>query len=95
MELIVLNLPPDFDLATFYARQGHTVLKGRKHAQKPRSRLSGTLLTCVNVTKRLLGIEAYWIWTPWQLFSLLAKRPPAGSPWQMIAPKIDQGKFSD
>jgi hypothetical protein len=68
IELDALVLPPGFDLAAFYAAQGHHVLQGRRPPPRPRQPFAPAPLTCVTVVKRLLGIRAPWVWTPWQLF---------------------------
>jgi hypothetical protein len=72
IELDVLALPPDFDLAAFYGAQGHRVLQGRPPAPSPRRPFAPAPLTCVTVVKRLLGIRAPWVWTPWQLYGHLS-----------------------
>jgi hypothetical protein len=71
IELHALDLPPAFDLARFYADQGHRVLLGRRPASAPRRRAALAPLTCVTVAKRLLGIHAPWVWSPWQLYAHL------------------------
>jgi hypothetical protein len=71
IELDVLELPPEFDLAAFYGAQGHRVLQGRRLPSWPRRPFAPAPLTCVTVVKRLLGIYAPWVWTPWQLYAHL------------------------
>jgi hypothetical protein len=68
LELVLLPLPEAFDLPGFYATQGHTVLLGPTRADLPRRGLALAPLTCVEVVKRLLGIRAAWVMTPWQLY---------------------------
>jgi hypothetical protein len=72
IELDVLDLPPEFDLARFYGEQGYRVLLGRRPPPGPRRRFAPAPLTCVTVVKRLLGIHAPWVWSPWQLYSHLS-----------------------
>jgi hypothetical protein len=81
IELDALALPDDFDLAAFYHEQGHQVLLGQRPPPKARRRFAVAPLTCVSVVKRLLGIDAPWVWTPWQLY--LHLRGPKGGfrPW--------------
>ena len=31
------------------------------------------IFNCVEVVKALLGIKAFWVWTPWQLYKYLIK----------------------
>jgi hypothetical protein len=71
IELDILALPPEFDLAAFYGGQGHRVLQGRRPLSRPPRPSAPAPLTCVTVVKRLLGIYAPWAWTPWQLYAHL------------------------
>jgi hypothetical protein len=72
IELEALELPGKFDLAAFYREQGHQVLVGEHRLLRTRRRFALTPLTCVTVVKRLLGINAPWVWTPWQLYTYLS-----------------------
>jgi hypothetical protein len=72
IELDALELPHKFDLAAFYREQGHRVLEGHRPPPRTRRRFALAPLTCVTVVKRLLGIDAPWVWTPWQLYSHLS-----------------------
>lgn len=72
IELDALALPPDFDLAAFYGGQGHRVLLGRRPPAPDRRGIAPAPLTCVTVVKRVLGIRAPWVWTPWQLYAHLS-----------------------
>jgi hypothetical protein len=72
IELDALELPSEFDLAAFYREQGHRVLLGQRSLPRTRHRFALAPLTCVTVVKRLLGIDAPWVWTPWQLYSHLS-----------------------
>jgi hypothetical protein len=72
IELDALDLPSEFDLAAFYREQGHRVLLGQRPLPRTRRRFALAPLTCVTVVKRLLGIDAPWVWTPWQLYSHLS-----------------------
>jgi hypothetical protein len=81
IELHALDLPPAFDLARFYADQGHRVLLGRRPAPGPQRRVALAPLTCVTVVKRLLGIHAPWVWSPWQLYDHLCGPTWDFRPW--------------
>jgi hypothetical protein len=70
-ELAVLELPPAFNLAAFYRSQGHHVLSVNVRHQSRRHNLSVEPLTCVAVAKRVLGLWAPRIFTPWQLYRRL------------------------
>ena len=83
IELSLLDLPEAFDLARYYAKQGHRVLAGRIGSPIPRTAIAVAPLTCVNVAKRLLRIRAPGVWTPWQLFSHLLNAQP--QIWRMVA----------
>ena len=71
IELVVLNLPREFDLARFYHEQGHRVLSGQRPQPGPRRRFTLAPVTCVTVVKRVLAIDAPWVWTPSQLYAYL------------------------
>jgi hypothetical protein len=72
IELDALAVPDDFDLAAFYCQQGHRVLLGERLPARARSRFALAPMTCETVVKRLLGIDAPWVWTPWQLYAHLS-----------------------
>ena len=74
IELSILPVAPWFDLAHFYAERGHTVLLGTTQPNLPRRPLAIAPLTCVTIAKRLLGVRAPWVITPWQLCRLLQDR---------------------
>jgi hypothetical protein len=67
IELSVLPATEDFDLGDFYARRGHTVLRGLTRSDLTRRPFGVAPLTCVTVVKRLLGVRTPWVLTPWQL----------------------------
>ena len=71
IELFVLPVPAEADLASFYRAQGHRVLIGTTQPKLHRGSLVLAPLTCVSVVKRLLGVRAPWVLTPWQLFAHL------------------------
>jgi hypothetical protein len=81
IELDALELPREFDLARFYGEQGHRVLLGRCPPPSPRQRFALAPLTCVTVVKRLLGIHAPWVWSPWQLYAHLSGPACGFRPW--------------
>lgn len=68
MEIRLLRLPADFDLAGFYAGKGYEVLIGQVRRVSCRDRLTVAPLTCVAVVKRILGLRATCVLTPRQLF---------------------------
>jgi hypothetical protein len=86
IELATLALPPGFDLPAFYAGQGHRVLQGCRPPPRPRQAFAPGPLTCVTVVKRLLGIRAPWVWTPWQLYAHLSAPELGFRAWSETAP---------
>jgi len=82
IELVWIAPDQDFDLPSFYAARGHTILAGALRHGRSRSRLPRLApLTCVSVVKRLLGIDAPGVLTPWQLFRRLTTRE-SYVPWR-------------
>ena len=67
LELSALPISSEFDLAGFYAKHGHTVLLGTTQPNLPRRPFVIAPLTCVTIAKRILGVRATWVVTPWQL----------------------------
>jgi hypothetical protein len=94
LELDVLALPAEFDLAAFYGGQGHHVLQGRRLPPRRRRSLAPAPLTCVTVVKRLLGIRAPWVWTPWQLYVQLTAPRLGFRPWSGL-PGPERGGGSE
>jgi len=71
IEFLIVDLPSDFDLGCFYRSQGHTVVAGFDAGLNTDRSMIPELLTCVTITKRIIGIRSFWTLTPWQLFCLL------------------------
>jgi hypothetical protein len=86
IELDALALPRGFDLAAFYAEQGHRVLQGWRPPPGPRQAFAPAPLTCVTVVKRLLGIRAPRVWTPWQLYLHLSAPEVGFRAWSPSSP---------
>lgn len=59
-------------LTGFYRRLGYTVLQTAP-LDPPRWTSLPLLHSCVEVVKRVLGVNACWVWTPWQLYCHLKK----------------------
>jgi hypothetical protein len=81
IELEILDLPREFDLARFYGEQGHRVLLGHRPPPSPRRRFALAPVTCVTVIKRLLAIDAPLVWTPSQLYAHLCCPKYGFRPW--------------
>lgn len=59
-------------LAHWFRAQGFTVVETMTR-RAPRREAPWAPMTCVEVVKRLLGIHARWVWTPWALYRLLVR----------------------
>ena len=78
LEVRASGLPSDFDLAGEYRRMGMTVADVVP-APVPLRRAPLGLFTCVETAKRLLGIRAPWVVTPWQLYRTVSRVTPCGA----------------
>ncbi|WP_185961496.1 hypothetical protein [Telmatospirillum sp. J64-1] len=66
-EILRLDIPPAFDLRRWYEERGHVVVETRLFpADSRRPRLG--IYSCVEAVKRVLGIQAPLVLTPWQLY---------------------------
>jgi len=88
MEVNVSPVPASFNLPLLLGQQGHRVVATEltlKNTPAPWG-----ILTCVGVTKRVLGLRRRFIVTPWQLYRHLIKEqhkqtPNTGEPktWEV------------
>ena len=78
LEVRASGLASDFDLAREYRRMDLIVLEVIPAAVAMRAAPLG-LFTCVETAKRLLGIRAWHVVTPWQLYRFLRRRAVAGT----------------
>ena len=65
------HLPDDLDLPAWLQGRGHTVIEAPVFAQNTKAGLSW--MCCVEVVKRCLGVRAFGVWTPWQLYRHLSR----------------------
>ena len=73
-QLEFLDVPDGFDVPRWLEDQGMTVLKLREErGEPPRSLLPPLPFTCVEAVKRLVGLRAWWVFTPWQLYRALVR----------------------
>jgi hypothetical protein len=81
LEVRASGLPSAFDLAAEYRRRALDVIEVVP-APVPLLQAPLGLFTCVETAKRLLGIRARWVLTPWQLRRWLRRRqrPAAHGP---------------
>lgn len=61
-------LPGESDLAGWFRRHGHIVLPVRPRRPPAATTLPLMPATCVGIVKRLLGLQAPFVLTPWQLY---------------------------
>jgi hypothetical protein len=80
-EITALDLPLDFDLAIWYRAHGFRVVATTiqpgpppRHGLRPWAHFPIRPFTCVEAVKRVLGIRATTIFTPWQLYRHLGSR---------------------
>lgn len=75
-DLAVLDLAPDHDLPGWYRAAGLTVVAApvRRGLTRP---APWAPFTCVEAVKRLLGLHAPLVLTPWQLHRHLTRSAPA------------------
>lgn len=67
------HLPADFDLPNWLRKRGLRVLQATLDRSHKRPAPLG-VFTCVEAVKRILGLHARFVMTPWQLFRHLEKR---------------------
>ena len=73
LEVTVPPLEADFDLPGWFAGRGHTVIAAAVRRDSGRPAPLGPF-TCVETCKRLLGLRARFVVTPWQLYRHLGGR---------------------
>ncbi len=77
IELVSLLGFDETDLACHYTRSGRTILVGNVSGSRTRHTRCLRPMTCVEVLKRVLNIDAPHVFTPFQLYrSLLERRAP-------------------
>lgn len=84
MEIEIFDFPDEFNLARFYLDQGYTVLSGLRIEKKMSKNIKMEITTCVTIVKRLIGLECYWILTPWRLFCFLKNPQNNIGRWRLI-----------
>lgn len=69
-DISVLAAAPEHEIAAFYLKLGYRVVPSsvRSPIRRP---LPPALFTCVEAVKRVLGLRAWWVFTPWQLYRYL------------------------
>lgn len=69
-EILVHQVKPDFDLPGWLEKRGHRIVSTAINHQKTVPAPFG-IFSCVEAVKRILGIHALFIITPWQLYRYL------------------------
>lgn len=71
-EVLVHQVSSDFDLPRWLERRGHKVVAAPvNHSAKTPAPFG--IFSCVEAVKRVLGIHAFAVITPWQLYRHLTK----------------------
>lgn len=71
MEVIVHNVPQDFDLPIWMKSRGNIVIKTPVNRGNKKS-APWMMMSCVEVVKRVIGLHSRKIFTPWQLYRHLS-----------------------
>lgn len=61
-----------FDLPQWLRARGYRVIRAPIFMSPPRA-LMPAPFTCVEAVKRIIGLRAPWVFTPWQLYRHLSK----------------------
>lgn len=72
-EVIVHDLQSEFQLPQWLKKRGYTIISACVNQQASKPAPFG-LFNCVEAVKRVLGIHAFGVMTPWQLYSYLNKQ---------------------
>ncbi len=70
-DINVHHLPPSFNLPQWMSERGNTVVKA--YLQRSKKQAPWMPYTCVEAVKRVIGLHARSIFTPWQLYKHLLK----------------------
>lgn len=87
-EVIVHDLQSEFQLPEWLKKLGYTIVSARVNHQASKPAPFG-LFSCVEAVKRVLGIHAFGVMTPWQLYSYLHKQSN-----MKLEKEINHGKSS-
>lgn len=89
-EVALQTLPDGFDLAGWFRGQGMTVQETRLCRDR-RQPAPWAPFTCVEAVKRVLGLHAPWVLTPWQLHCHL-QQASVSTGLPDINPKLLEGQ---
>lgn len=82
------------ELAARLGHDGRAVLHGSLGRAATRASLGLGPLTCVEIVKRLLGLQARSVLTPYQLYRRLLRPDPGWAPFVELWPAQDPESFS-
>lgn len=68
----LLQHPKSFNFPRYYTEQGKTVVK-IPDINVPNKIMSPFPVSCVETLKRMIGLHAWWVMTPYQLYKKLLK----------------------
>ena len=71
-DVYLLPHPKSFNFPRYYTEQGKTVIK-IPVIHTPSKILSPFPVSCVETLKRMIGLHAWWVMTPYQLYKYLLK----------------------
>ena len=71
-DVMVHNVPPEFDLPLWLADRGHEIVEA--NIDQPAKPAPWRLFSCVEAVKRVLGIHKRFMITPWHLYRYLKKQ---------------------
>lgn len=86
MDVVVQNVAPDFDLVGWLRGRGHKVISAdlNRNLTSPSPAM---LFTCVEVCKRIIGLQSAFIFTPWQLYRYIERQNSAQQKNPAIKPQ--------
>ena len=91
-EITVHQAPAEFDLPAWLRQRGYIMVEAK--ADRSKKTIAPILpFTCVEAVKRLLGIHAWHIITPWQLYQYLLKKQKPQKQSSYHRKEFPYGKF--
>ena len=91
-EVVVTPVHGPFDLAAHYRAQGLTVVETVVR-NVPSTPMPWRPFTCVEGVKRVLGLRAPWVWTPWDLYRCLTEEKKSERDRKKSVDGSEQNKY--
>lgn len=85
-DIVVHHMPADFDLPRWLKARGHIVV--RANIDRPSRPAPWMVMSCVESVKRVLGIHAPLVITPWQFYRYLNRADRACDPGVMASVRM-------